>query len=98
MRLTISVRSGWPAWTWAILASLMAESTASEPELVKNTRGSVTGAQVARRSASSSAGGLVKGSKQEYASSVRTCRATASAMSARPWPMLQYQRLAMAST
>ena len=46
-------------------ASLMAESTASDPLLVKNTRLSGTGAIVAMSSASSSAGSLVKGSKQE---------------------------------
>ena len=46
-------------------ASLMAESTASEPELVKKTRVPGSGDHVASSSASSSAGGFVNGSKHE---------------------------------
>jgi hypothetical protein len=42
----------------------MAESTDSEPELVRKIRGSSTGARAARRSARASAGPFVKGSKQ----------------------------------
>ena len=78
------MRSGWPARTWAMRASLMAESTASEPLLVKNTRLSATGASPAMSSASSSAGSLVNGSKQEKAASVVIWRCAASAISVRP--------------
>jgi hypothetical protein len=40
----------------------------------------------------------VNGSKHEYASSVPICFATASAISVRPCPIAQYQRLDIAST
>ncbi len=65
-------------------ASLMAESTASDPLLVKNTRLSGTGAIVAMSSASSSAGSLVKGSKQEKAARATIWARAASAISTRP--------------
>ena len=59
------------------------------------TTGSATARPAGRRARRP--GGLENGSKQEYASSVSICAATASAISRRPWPTLQYQRLAMAS-
>ena len=93
----ISRRSGWPARTWVRRASFIAESIASEPEPAKKTRASGVEVSDTMRSASCSAGALVNGSKQEYVSIVRICSATASAISARPWPMLQYHRLAIAS-
>ena len=78
-------------------ASFIAESTASEPEPAKKTRASGVDVSDTMRSASCSAGALVNGSKHEYVSIVRICSATASAISARPWPTLQYHRLAIAS-
>ncbi len=78
-------------------ASLIAESTASEPLLVKKTLVPSAGARPATSSASSSAGSLVKGSKQENAATLTIWSRTASAISTRPYPTLQYQRLAMPS-
>ena len=83
---------------WASRASFIAVSTASEPDPHRNTRASGIGVSSTRRAASSSAGPLENGSKQEYAAIVRSWVATASAISARPWPAAQYQRLAIAST
>ncbi len=59
----------------------MAESTASDPEPAKKMRASGIGVSDAIRSARASAGAFVNGSKQEYASIVPICRATASAIS-----------------
>ncbi len=54
----MSIRSGWPLAQWYLRAVLMAHSTASVPELVKNT----TSAKVASVSAvaSFSCPGIVK--------------------------------------
>ena len=76
----------------------MAVSTASDPDDVSATRASGMGARSASVAARVSAGSLVNRSKQWNASSVPSCRATASAISARPWPIWQNQRLAVAST
>jgi hypothetical protein len=81
-------------WRRAILAAV---SIASPPPEARNTRASSTGASAASRSASSPAGRLPKSPNVEYASSLRICAATASAISPRPWPMFAYQRLAVAS-
>src|SRR5829696_8247923 len=79
-------------------ASLMAVSTASDPDDVSITLAPGIGARSASTSASSSAGGLVKRSKQWKASSVRSWDATASATSWRPCPIWQNQRLAVEVT
>lgn len=96
-RLTTSDRCSSPARWWLSRASFSAVSTASDPLPTRNTRASGMGASAARRAHSSSVGGLVNRSKVWNASSVRNWSATASATSARPWPMLQYHRLAIAS-
>ena len=79
-------------------ASFITESMASEPDEVKNTRALGVGPICRNSSANVSAGSLVNGSNVEYAPSVRTWAAMASAISARPWPIALYHRLAMPST
>jgi hypothetical protein len=76
----------------------MALSTASEPLEVRNTRAPSNGASSASCAHSASVGSLVNRSKVWNAARRRSCSATASAISARPWPTLQYHRLAIAST
>jgi hypothetical protein len=93
----MTVRSGRPACTWATRASFIAESIASEPLPHRNTRASRMGESAAILSLTASAGAVVKGSNAEYASSAVTWAAMASAISRRPCPMAQYQRLAMPS-
>jgi hypothetical protein len=58
------VRSGSPRSACAIRLSFSAVSTASDPPLVKKTRLPGTGARATSRSASSSARGFEKRSKQ----------------------------------
>ena len=79
-----SVRSGLPASEWARRASLIAESTASDPELVRKTRGDSIGDNAPTRSATRSAGSFVNGSKQWYTAIWRICSVTASVISSRP--------------
>ena len=69
----ISCRSGWPASVWVRRASFIAESIASEPEPVKNTRASGDGRERGDAFGERSAGALVNGSKHEYDSIVRIC-------------------------
>ncbi len=76
----------------------MAVSTASDPPLVRKTRLPGTGASATSRSASSSARGLEKRSKQWWVSSSPSWRVTASTTSRRAWPTSQCQSEAMAST
>jgi hypothetical protein len=78
--------------------SLMAVSTASDPDEVRNTREPGIGERSATRAESSSAGSLVKMSNALYAAIRDICAAAASFSSRRPWPTAQYQRLAMPST
>ena len=95
------VRSGNPRWACPARAIFSAESTASEPPLVKKTRhpSPIAGAaSAAMRAASRSAGSFVKRSKHWYAARARICSAAASAISARPYPTAQYQSDAMPST
>src|SRR5205085_10380449 len=90
-------RSGSPASDQYRRAILVAVSIESEPPLVKNTTEPSTGEMEATRSASARAGEFVRSWNVEYASSSRICAETASAISGRPWPMLQYQSEAVAS-
>ena len=65
-------------------ASFIAESTASEPEDVRKTRGSGIGASEAMRSETASAGSFENGSKQWNAAIWPISATTASLISARP--------------
>ena len=56
-RLTTLCRSGWPITLKYWRASFQADSTASEPPVVKNTRLRSPGVNEARRAASSTAPG-----------------------------------------
>ena len=79
--------------------SFSAVSTASEPDEVRKTRAPGTGARSATRAQNCSAGSFVNMSKQWYASRrAHLLGDPASTISGRPWPTVQYQRLAMAST
>jgi hypothetical protein len=72
-------------------ASFHADSTASDPPLVKNTRFKSPGASSARRAASSIAGGCAYVQIGKY-SSVSACFAAAAARSGRPWPSCTVKR------
>ena len=91
------MRSGCPRSDQWRRTIFIAVSIESEPPLVRNTFESGTGAYEATRSASAATGGFVTSANVEYDSSCRICAATASAISARPCPTWQYQRLAVAS-
>jgi hypothetical protein len=81
-------------WRRAILAAV---SMASPPPEPRNTRASSMGAWAASRAHSSLAGWLPKSPKVEYASILRICADTASAISGRACPRLAYQSDAVAS-
>jgi hypothetical protein len=76
---------GLPVSLKYCLASFQADSTASPPPVVKNTRLRSPGAIEAIRSASSTARGWAKDQSGKNASSL-ACLAAASASSSRPWP------------
>src|SRR6202042_1198760 len=82
-RLRGLYRTGCPVALEECLASFQADSTASEPLVVKNTRFRSPGARLASRWASSTALGCAYDHSGKYASS-EACRAPASAISWRP--------------
>ena len=78
-------------------ASLAAVSIESPPPLVRKIRASGIGARSASRSAQLVGRAVADVAERRYASRRFICAATASATSARPWPMFAYQSDAVAS-
>ena len=85
-RLTTFVLDGWPVNRKYCRASFHADSTASDPPVVKKTRLRSPGVRLAIRSARSIARGCAYVHSGKYASS-DACFDAASASSVRPWPI-----------
>ena len=90
------VRLGFPSAAWCWRANLMADSTASEPELTKNTASRPAGARPEIILAASTAAGLAADQDGMYASR-SACSPIARAMSALPWPICTANSPARAS-
>ena len=82
----ILVRCGWPWLRWYCRANLIADSTASDPELTKNTVLRSPGARSLISVAASTDAGWAADQFVQYAS-CSICLVAAAGMSLRPWPM-----------